>query len=125
MKKRVSFNPTTLRWRKYYPHCAGLLGDLFPHKLHPHMLATAPLSSDPRRLRRQQESRHDLKSAGAKKTAMRDAEIVQLDAEFQRHGDAHHQQHGQRDRHAGIDRGQGELTWAVTRSSWPEKASRI
>jgi len=28
------------RWRKYYPYCAGLLGDLFPHKLHPYMLAT-------------------------------------------------------------------------------------
>ncbi len=28
------------RWRKYYPYCAGLLGDLFPHRLHPFMLAT-------------------------------------------------------------------------------------
>jgi predicted dehydrogenase len=28
------------RWRKYYPYCAGLLGDLMPHKLHPYMLAT-------------------------------------------------------------------------------------
>lgn len=28
------------RWRKYYPYCAGLLSDLFPHKLHPYMLAT-------------------------------------------------------------------------------------
>ncbi|HEY0457117.1 MAG TPA: Gfo/Idh/MocA family oxidoreductase, partial [Verrucomicrobiae bacterium] len=28
------------RWRKYFPYCAGLLGDLFPHKLHPYMLAT-------------------------------------------------------------------------------------
>jgi predicted dehydrogenase len=28
------------RWRKYYRYCAGLLGDLFPHKLHPYMLAT-------------------------------------------------------------------------------------
>ncbi len=28
------------RWRKYYPYCAGLLGDLFPHRLHPYMLAT-------------------------------------------------------------------------------------
>ena len=26
------------RWRKYYPYCAGLLGDLFPHRLHPLML---------------------------------------------------------------------------------------
>jgi predicted dehydrogenase len=28
------------RWRKYYPYCAGPLGDLFPHRLHPLMLAT-------------------------------------------------------------------------------------
>ena len=28
------------RWRKYYRYCAGLLSDLFPHKLHPYMLAT-------------------------------------------------------------------------------------
>jgi predicted dehydrogenase len=28
------------RWRKYYRYCAGPLGDLAPHKLHPVMLAT-------------------------------------------------------------------------------------
>ncbi len=28
------------RWRKYYRYCAGPLGDLAPHKLHPLMLAT-------------------------------------------------------------------------------------
>jgi predicted dehydrogenase len=28
------------RWRKFYPYCAGPLGDLFPHRLHPLMLAT-------------------------------------------------------------------------------------
>jgi len=28
------------RWRKYYPYCAGLLGDLVPHRLNPLMLAT-------------------------------------------------------------------------------------
>jgi len=28
------------RWRKYYPYCAGLLGDLIPHRLLPLMLAT-------------------------------------------------------------------------------------
>lgn len=27
------------RWRKYYPYCAGPLGDLVPHRLHPLMLA--------------------------------------------------------------------------------------
>jgi predicted dehydrogenase len=39
--KKVDFNADHyFRWRKYYPYCAGLLGDLFPHKLHPYMLAT-------------------------------------------------------------------------------------
>jgi predicted dehydrogenase len=38
---RVPFNADAFfRWRKYYPYCAGLLGDLFPHRLHPLMLAT-------------------------------------------------------------------------------------
>ena len=41
IKNRVPFNPEHyFRWRKYYPYCAGLLSDLFPHKLHPYMLAT-------------------------------------------------------------------------------------
>jgi predicted dehydrogenase len=39
--RRVPFNADQyFRWRKYYPYCAGLLGDLFPHRLHPLMLAT-------------------------------------------------------------------------------------
>jgi predicted dehydrogenase len=29
-----------IRWRKYYPYCSGLLGDLVPHRLLPLMLAT-------------------------------------------------------------------------------------
>jgi predicted dehydrogenase len=41
IKTRVDFNADHFfRWRKYYPYCAGLLGDLFPHRLHPLMLAT-------------------------------------------------------------------------------------
>jgi predicted dehydrogenase len=28
------------RWRKFYPFCAGLLGDLMPHRLHPLVVAT-------------------------------------------------------------------------------------
>ncbi len=41
IKKKVDFNADHFfRWRKYYPYCAGLLGDLFPHRLHPLMLAT-------------------------------------------------------------------------------------
>jgi predicted dehydrogenase len=41
IKQRKDFDPDDFfRWRKYYRYCAGLLGDLFPHKLHPYMLAT-------------------------------------------------------------------------------------
>lgn len=41
VKKRVPFDADAyFRWRKYYPYCAGLLGDLVPHRLHPLMLAT-------------------------------------------------------------------------------------
>jgi len=41
IKDKKEFNPDDyFRWRKYYPYCAGLLSDLFPHKLHPYMLAT-------------------------------------------------------------------------------------
>lgn len=41
VKRKVSFNPDHyFRWRKYYPYCAGLLGDLVPHRLHPLMIAT-------------------------------------------------------------------------------------
>ncbi len=29
------------RWRKYYPYCSGILGDLLPHKLGPMMVALA------------------------------------------------------------------------------------
>jgi predicted dehydrogenase len=38
---RTPFNREAFhRWRKYYPYCAGLLGDLVPHRLLPLMLAT-------------------------------------------------------------------------------------
>ena len=41
IQKRVDFNPDHyFRWRKYYPYCGGLLGDLLPHRLHPFMMAT-------------------------------------------------------------------------------------
>ncbi|MBI5388099.1 MAG: Gfo/Idh/MocA family oxidoreductase [Verrucomicrobia bacterium] len=41
IKAKKDFSPDDyFRWRKYYRYCAGLLGDLFPHKLHPYMLAT-------------------------------------------------------------------------------------
>ncbi len=69
------------RWRKYYPYCAGLLGDLFPHKLHPYLLATG-----------QPEFPTRVACVGTRKvetdkntpgTPLRDGpEIVQLIAEF-------------------------------------------
>jgi len=41
VKNQGPFDPERyFRWRKYYPYCAGLLGDLIPHRLHPLMLAT-------------------------------------------------------------------------------------
>src|SRR6266481_4442830 len=41
VKKDTPFNPEHyFRWRKFYPYCAGLLGDLIPHRLHPLVLAT-------------------------------------------------------------------------------------
>jgi predicted dehydrogenase len=44
VKKRGPFDPQHyFRWRKFYPYCAGLLGDLMPHRLHPLMLATGNL----------------------------------------------------------------------------------
>lgn len=40
VKNRTKFDPQHyFRWRKFYPYCAGLLGDLMPHRLHPLMLA--------------------------------------------------------------------------------------
>jgi len=41
VKKRDPFSPEEFhRWRKYYQYCAGPLGDLAPHRLHPVLLAT-------------------------------------------------------------------------------------
>jgi predicted dehydrogenase len=41
VKKKTGFNADAyFRWRKYYPYCGGLLGDLVPHRLNPLMLAT-------------------------------------------------------------------------------------
>jgi predicted dehydrogenase len=41
VKKRGAFSAEEFhRWRKYFPYCAGLLGDLVPHRLHPLMLAS-------------------------------------------------------------------------------------
>jgi predicted dehydrogenase len=41
VKQRDPFSAEQFhRWRKYYRYCAGPLGDLAPHKVHPVMLAT-------------------------------------------------------------------------------------
>lgn len=41
VKKREAFSAEHFhRWRKYFQYCAGPLGDLAPHRLHPLMLAT-------------------------------------------------------------------------------------
>ena len=41
VKKRVPFTPEHyFRWRKFFPYCAGLLGDLVPHRLFPLVVAT-------------------------------------------------------------------------------------
>lgn len=82
IKARQSFDPDHyFRWRKYFPYCAGLLGDLFPHKLHPYMLATGNPQFPTR-----------VASVGSRKvetdkntpgTYMRDVrEIVQMIADF-------------------------------------------
>jgi len=84
--KKVEFNADHyFRWRKYYPYCSGLLGDLFPHKLHPYMLATGnpefPLRVAAVGTRKVLT---DKKAKDKKKTEyVRDVpEIVQLIAEF-------------------------------------------
>ncbi len=41
VKNKTPFNADAyFRWRKYYPYCAGPLGDLVPHRLLPLMFAT-------------------------------------------------------------------------------------
>ena len=41
IKERPAFSAEDFhRWRKYYRYCAGALGDLVPHRLHPLMLAS-------------------------------------------------------------------------------------
>src|SRR5215831_13361345 len=41
VQKRTPFSQEHFhRWRKYYQYCAGPLGDLAPHRVHPLMLAT-------------------------------------------------------------------------------------
>ena len=67
VKQRDPFNAQQYhRWRKYYRYCAGPLGDLAPHRLHPLMLATGNpefpvrvcLHRHPQRPYRQERARH-------------------------------------------------------------------
>jgi len=89
VKKTTSFNPDHyFRWRKYYPYCSGLLGDLFPHKLHPYMLATGN-PEFPVRVAAvgSKKFQTDLKKEGRPKEKetkyVRDVEeVIQLIAEF-------------------------------------------
>ena len=69
------------RWRKYYPYCSGLLGDLFPHKLHPYMLATGNPEFPSRVAAVGNKKVHSDKNTPG--TPERDVpEIIQLIAEF-------------------------------------------
>lgn len=89
VKKSTGFNPDHyFRWRKYYPYCSGLLGDLFPHKLHPYMLATGN-PEFPVRVAAvgSKKFQTDLKKEGRPKDKetkyVRDVEeVIQLIAEF-------------------------------------------
>ncbi len=89
VKKSTSFNADHyFRWRKYYPYCSGLLGDLFPHKLHPYMLATGN-PEFPVRVAAvgSKKFQTDLKKEGRPKEKetkyVRDVEeVIQLIAEF-------------------------------------------
>jgi predicted dehydrogenase len=69
------------RWRKYYPFCAGLLSDLFPHKLHPYLLASANPEFPIRVASVGSKAFHtDKKTPGAPERDV--PEIVQVIAEF-------------------------------------------
>jgi len=83
IKKRMPFDADHyFRWRKYYPYCAGLLSDLFPHKLHPYMLATGH-PEFPLRVACVGSRKVETDKLCTPKTYMRDVpEIVQLIAEF-------------------------------------------
>ena len=69
------------RWRKYYPYCGGLLGDLVPHRLHPLMLASGNPEFPSRVISIGSKNVHSDKNTPG--TPERDVpEHVQLTAEF-------------------------------------------
>ncbi|MBI3414558.1 MAG: Gfo/Idh/MocA family oxidoreductase [Verrucomicrobia bacterium] len=82
VKKRIPFSADHFhRWRKYYPYCGGLLGDLVPHRLHPLLLASGTPEFPKRVTSIGTKNVHsDKKTPG---TPERDVpEHVQLSAEF-------------------------------------------
>jgi predicted dehydrogenase len=89
IKKKKDFDPEDFfRWRKYYRYCAGILGDLLPHKLHPYMLATGN-PEFPSRVAAI-GTRKVLTDKNMPDTRMRDcSEILQLIAEFPSGGTMH------------------------------------
>ena len=82
IKKRNPFSAEEYhRWRKYYQYCAGLLGDLVPHRLHPLMLASGKPEFPSRVTCLGTHNVHsDLTVPGTPERAV--AEHVQLLAEF-------------------------------------------
>jgi predicted dehydrogenase len=82
VKRRVPFDADAyFRWRKYYPYCAGLLGDLMPHRLHPLMLAMGKLEYPSRVVSIGTKNVHTDKNTPG--TPERDApEHIELLAEF-------------------------------------------
>ena len=71
------------RWRKYYPYCAGLLGDLVPHRLLPLMLATGLPEFPSRVVCLGNKAVHTDRKAEGPKTPERDVpEQIELIAEF-------------------------------------------
>lgn len=82
IKSRREFSADDFfRWRKYFPFCSGLLGDLLPHKLHPYLLASAS-TEFPERVACIGSNRFK-SDKGTAGTPQRDSpEIVQVIAEF-------------------------------------------
>ncbi len=82
VRNKIAFDADHyFRWRKYYPYCTGLLGDLVPHRLHPLMKATGS-PEFPKRVAciGTHAINSDAKSPGAHNRDV--AEDVQIIAEF-------------------------------------------
>ncbi|HZR19955.1 MAG TPA: Gfo/Idh/MocA family oxidoreductase [Verrucomicrobiae bacterium] len=83
VKTRVPFSAEDFhRWRKYYRYCAGLYGDLVPHRLHPLMLASGTPEFPVRVTSIGTHNVHEDLSAPEKPPEREVAEHMQLLAEF-------------------------------------------